>query len=424
MKNFLVIENQGEIIVEDLILFGSSSKRGDDTKIGQFGSGNKYALPKLIREGCTPIIYSGTKELKVETKRIDHRGFDRDVIFIDGKDSSITTDAGPKWDMWMALREIYSNAIDEGGEKFYTTTTIGEAISNKKEGRTLYIIPINGQVREVVDNFEKYFAFDLTPSYISVEGFVYEMNEGPLVTYRKGIRCIRNENSNDYPKARLSFNFNNVEIEEDRIADLVYIKSSIRTIMTSCNERDIWKKFVMSMFDENFYPHFSKLSTNIIEMVVSILGEMVKEGYKFSTKTIKSLVGDSTTDFKESITIPSSYYQILVLKDILVDPLGLLTSTIDIPHVLLGVDYPEVKEKLEKMFPMLDITVSLAKYETYTEAYTKRIQLFDTGSKTPVTILIKAPTRNELGDFESGYVLKQALISLAKSLPDRAFSEI
>lgn len=420
MKNYLVIENQGEIIVEDLILFGSSTKRGDATKIGQFGSGNKYGLPRLIRGGCTPIIYSGTKELKVETKRINHRGFDRDVIFIDGKDSSITTDAGPKWDMWMALREIYSNAIDEGDEKFYTTKTLEEAIANKREGRTLYIIPINGEVREVVENFEKYFAFELTPDFISNKGFVYIVNQGPLVTYRKGIRCIRDENSTDYPKSFLSFNFNEVDIEEDRIADMNSIRVAIYNVMKVCDDPKIWRNFFLSRFKPAFFPDYIRLTEDIQLVVINTLEQMVKEGYQFTTNTYKSLLGDTATNFKEGIEIPSEFYQQLVLKSILIDPIGVITSTIDIPHIIVKPTHPEIEAVLERMFPMLNVTVSLAKYESYASAYAKSISLELGDNKTPVTVLIK----EEKYELSKEYMIKHAIMCIAKNLPTRAFSNL
>lgn len=44
MINYLKIQNRGLITVEDLKFIGSSTKRGKNNKIGQFGSGWKFAL--------------------------------------------------------------------------------------------------------------------------------------------------------------------------------------------------------------------------------------------------------------------------------------------------------------------------------------------------------------------------------------------
>lgn len=47
--NYLKISNKGLLDVEALTLLGASSKRGDNTKIGMFGSGNKFSLAYLLR---------------------------------------------------------------------------------------------------------------------------------------------------------------------------------------------------------------------------------------------------------------------------------------------------------------------------------------------------------------------------------------
>ena len=106
MKQYIMIRNKGKIIPQDIILMGSSTKRGDETKIGQFGSGSKFSLSWLLRNDCKPSIYSGKEEISIETRMVEHRGHPRDVIYVAGENTNITTELGLKWTCWMALREL------------------------------------------------------------------------------------------------------------------------------------------------------------------------------------------------------------------------------------------------------------------------------------------------------------------------------
>jgi len=96
---------------------GISSKRGDEEKIGFFGSGNKYSIALLLREKIPFKIFSGEKEVKFTTDTVMFRGQTYEQIRINGEPTSLTTSMGPDWEPWFAIREMYCNAVDEGGEK-------------------------------------------------------------------------------------------------------------------------------------------------------------------------------------------------------------------------------------------------------------------------------------------------------------------
>jgi hypothetical protein len=56
---YIRIKNDGHIEPEALYLIGASTKVNDPTKIGQFGSGNKYALAYLLRSGYNVKVFAG-----------------------------------------------------------------------------------------------------------------------------------------------------------------------------------------------------------------------------------------------------------------------------------------------------------------------------------------------------------------------------
>ena len=71
---YLKISNKTEIDVRAFSLLGACTKRGDNTKIGYFGSGLKYAIATLVRMKIPFEVYSGLNKITIETKPEDFRG--------------------------------------------------------------------------------------------------------------------------------------------------------------------------------------------------------------------------------------------------------------------------------------------------------------------------------------------------------------
>ena len=211
--NYLLIENKGEIDIHSLILMGGSTKRDSKEAIGFFGSGNKYAIALLVKNNVDFRIFSGEKEVVITTKPVCFRDKEFDQIIIDGQETSLTTDMGPKWEMWMTVREFVSNAIDEKVYNIVTTTNNIEA----KNGYTRIYIPHIPEIKEVVDNWDKYFSFDRTDVVLEVYGnAIYpqiNIDESTLY-YRKGIRCHAS-----LIKSLFHYDLENFEINESRVVE-------------------------------------------------------------------------------------------------------------------------------------------------------------------------------------------------------------
>src|SRR3990167_132326 len=122
MENvYICIENSGEVDINAFRLLGASTKEGDETKIGFFGSGIKYALAAALRMKIPVKVFSGIKEIKISTKKAKMRGESFDVICINGVPTGMTTRMGKDWESWFIFREFYCNAIDEGGNSLSTS---------------------------------------------------------------------------------------------------------------------------------------------------------------------------------------------------------------------------------------------------------------------------------------------------------------
>ena len=115
--NQIIFRNQGSIDPRSITTFGVSSK-DSDSAIGYFGTGLKYAIAILLREGCKIDIYTGGERLSFGT--LDQRIRVDDFTFVTMNDQplSFTTELGKNWQIWQAIRELWCNCLDERGEVF------------------------------------------------------------------------------------------------------------------------------------------------------------------------------------------------------------------------------------------------------------------------------------------------------------------
>lgn len=113
----IVFRNKGSIDPRSITTFGVSSK-DSDTAIGYFGTGLKYAIAILLREGCAVDIFTGGQHLQFGTSEQRVRVDDFTFVTMNGEPLSFTTELGKNWEAWQAIRELWCNCLDEQGEAF------------------------------------------------------------------------------------------------------------------------------------------------------------------------------------------------------------------------------------------------------------------------------------------------------------------
>ena len=345
--NFVCVQNQGHITPEDLMLIGSSTKRDAVGKIGFFGSGWKYALAVLMKHGAKPIIYSGNEQINIDTEIVDHRGIDAEVITINGQRTSLTTGMGPKWLMWQAFREIFSNAIDEGNHHIYG--------SNKPygtDGVTRVYIPNVPGIKEVMDKFDTYFTFQLQPDFTDQDGtklFIWDNKQPDTFHFRKGIRCYENirEQSN------YSIDFAEITINEQRIADSWSVKNRSRTFFSNVTDPKIARWMFLNV-DE------SRMTHELNDTFRKVIVELQDEGYKIVTSGIKRVFGELLLGFS-AIVINDDLYK-LCIKENLINTSKFGTG--EFAFISSGV--PELETEIENELKkcMSDVVVHIGKMES------------------------------------------------------------
>jgi hypothetical protein len=161
----LVFHTNGPIDPKSWELMGISAKEIDNP-IGLFGTGLKYALAVLLREGHQIDIHSDGKHWSFGVADINFRGKDFQQITCNGQNLPFTTEYGKNWKVAGAYRELVSNTMDEGGIWF-----TGEAM---KDGTS--IVVTGSEILKAHKNHDQMFIGDREPLHESRNLKIYTGN--------------------------------------------------------------------------------------------------------------------------------------------------------------------------------------------------------------------------------------------------------
>lgn len=254
---YLKISNPGEIELNAFRLIGASTKRDDTSKIGFFGSGLKYSMAYLLNNNITFKIFSGEKEVVLTTKDVPYRGKDFKVILINGEETSMTTEMGPDWKSWFVVREIYCNAIDEGGGDNLEIVNEPKA----KAGETSFFIGLHKDIGDLMDNWHMYFSakrpgavYNNTTADSHLLGYrLFNALDEKMIIYRKGIQCYCS--SGMYPI--FHYDFPQLTINESRTLDSLYnFNSKVVNFFFMMDDLKVIKTLLDNMCGSNF--HYEK----------------------------------------------------------------------------------------------------------------------------------------------------------------------
>lgn len=109
----IYFNNDTILPIEAAIIMGVNAKA--EGKIGQFGTGLKYAIAGILaRNGSVTIRTNGTT-YQFATRPATVNGKDFQIVTCNGTDCGFTTHLGAHWEPWQLFRELASNCLDEGG---------------------------------------------------------------------------------------------------------------------------------------------------------------------------------------------------------------------------------------------------------------------------------------------------------------------
>jgi hypothetical protein len=239
---YIRIKNRGLIEPQALHLVGASTKRNDSSKIGMFGSGNKYALAYFLRNKYELKIFSGINEIKIETKKEYFREMEWDIIYINGEKTSITTEMGKDWQFWQAIREIYCNAMDEGDFSMDFVQNISPV-----EGETHFYIDTKKDVTEFVNNFDNYFSTNKKILFECPSGRILEKSGTTANIYRKGVRCFNTNKTSIF-----DYDFTDITIDENRLIRYFWeSEEKMWNLIYQCTNKEVIMSILHNCADRN-----------------------------------------------------------------------------------------------------------------------------------------------------------------------------
>lgn len=205
----IVFENKGALDIRAIKTFGVSSKEDKSTAIGYFGTGLKYAIAILLRNNHKVAIVTGHERYEFDTVQSTIRNDTFDIVTMNGEELGFTTELGKDWELWMAFRELYSNALDEHGKVY-------RADMAELDADNTYVMVQGVDFDEVFDKRHLYFLCEANPHRVASNATVevYDRSrQAESTIFYKGIAA-----SNTKVPAMYDYNFlKGVTLSEDRM---------------------------------------------------------------------------------------------------------------------------------------------------------------------------------------------------------------
>lgn len=216
-------QNNGLIDIAAVTTMGVSVKEGDGA-IGYFGTGLKFAIATILREGGEVTLWRGLEAHTFTATLLTVRGEDFQQVCMNDTPLGFTTALGRNWEPWMAFREMASNCRDENGAYCY-----GE------------VQPIDGCTTIHVNGLDDAFAerhkilLETTPIFSNEFIDIHPSGISSFVYYR-GVRIYTPSRSTAH-----TYNIKRqIDLTEDRTAKYSFqVHDAIISGILSCDEESV-----------------------------------------------------------------------------------------------------------------------------------------------------------------------------------------
>ena len=295
----IVFQNKGALDVRAIKTMGVNVK-DSESAIGYFGTGLKYAIAVLLRNGHKISIATDGNTYIFGVSQQTIRGKEFDIVQMTtigpcGEEKSeelgFTTELGKNWEMWMAYRELYSNTKDERGKVFSIgkseMTFIPQSIALQSTVPDSTTIFVSGKEIEDIHDIRWHY-------------FTDEREDQPVASFN-GIKIYRNINyqepgkiyykgvfvGNTYVRSNYDFSIGgdyNVLLTEDRSIAMQHqvrwaiVRSFYGLQSTQKHAIDLFRKILVA--DDYTYEgalNFDDPPYTPLEICLDVIGKVRRE---------------------------------------------------------------------------------------------------------------------------------------------------
>ena len=232
----IVFKNKGSLDPRAIKTMGVSVKKED--AIGFFGTGLKYAIAILLRDGQEVCIYSNGTEYRFDTIKAVISGKEFYIVRMNGEELGFTTELGKTWHMWQAFREIYCNCADEGGETSYERDGLWFKKDKQANDNETVVVVSGDKFEQIYRDRSQYF-IEGSADFITPRVDIHRRKSDAI--FYKGVRIFM-------PQEGCLYAYNitgKIDLTEDRTAKYYHqLRNEISYAVTRLTDRAVIKEIV------------------------------------------------------------------------------------------------------------------------------------------------------------------------------------
>lgn len=225
----VVFQNAGLIDLAAVTTMGVSVKDGDGP-IGYFGTGLKFAIATILRDGGSVVLFRGQEPHFFTARTITVRGQEFQQVCMNDHALGFTTQLGRNWEAWMAFRELASNCRDEGGRYF-----ADKGDWSPMDGHTTIV----AYSEKIAEAYRSRANILLESEPLFANDFI-EIHEGPSAhAFYRGVRIHET-----WKPTALRYNIKRkIDLTEDRTAKYNFqVNDAIRDGLLDSSEGDLLRR--------------------------------------------------------------------------------------------------------------------------------------------------------------------------------------